>query len=149
MNTRATLWTAEEAARATGGKAVGEWTVQGVSIDTRSLEDGDLFVALKGESRDGHAFVADALKKGAAAALVSRTPENVASGAPGLLVDDTQAGLEALGRAARARTQAKIAAVTGSAGKTTTKEMLRVMLATAGPVAASAASYNNQWGVPL
>ena len=149
MSPRAPLWNAEEAAQATGGKTIGRWTACGISIDTRSLEDGDLFVALKGESRDGHAFVADALKKGAAAALVSRTPENVASGAPGLLVDDTQAGLEALGRAARARTQAKIAAVTGSAGKTTTKEMLRVMLATAGPVAASAASYNNQWGVPL
>jgi len=149
MSTRASLWTAEEAAQATGGNAIGRWTAYGVSIDTRSLQAGDLFVALKGESRDGHAFVADALNKGAAAALVSRPPENVAAGAPGLLVADTQTGLEGLGRAARARTRAKIAAVTGSAGKTTTKEMLRLILAAAGRVAASAASYNNQWGVPL
>jgi UDP-N-acetylmuramoyl-tripeptide--D-alanyl-D-alanine ligase len=146
MSPRATLWTAEEAAKATGGKAIGAWTAQGISIDTRSLERGDLFVALKGESRDGQAFVADALKEGAAAVLVSRAP---ADDVPCLMVGDTQLGLERLGLASRARTQAKIVAVTGSAGKTTTKEMLRLMLSPTGPVAASAASYNNQWGVPL
>ena len=149
MSARAPLWTAEEAALASGGKAVGRWSADGVSIDTRSLEKGDLFVALKGDARDGHEFVAAALEKGAAAALVSRRPGNIASDAPLLLVSDTQVGLEGLGHAARARTNARIVAVTGSAGKTTTKEMLRQMLGAAGSVAASAASYNNHWGVPL
>jgi UDP-N-acetylmuramoyl-tripeptide--D-alanyl-D-alanine ligase len=143
------LWTAQEAAQATGGTATGAWTVSGISIDTRSLEKGDLFVALTGESRDGHDFVAGALSKGAGAALVSRRPANVAADAPLLIVADTQKGLEALARAARARSKARIVAVTGSAGKTTTKEMLRLMLARGGSVAASAASYNNHWGVPL
>src|SRR5258706_1663546 len=149
MSARAPLWTSDEAARATGGNANRSWSAYGVSIDTRSIERGDLFVALHGDSRDGHGFVAAALEKGAAAALVSRVHDGVASDAPLLIVDDTQKGLEDLGRASRARSDAKIVAVTGSAGKTTTKEMLRVMLSAAGPVAASAASYNNHWGVPL
>ena len=148
--TRAPLWTSFDAATATGGKTIGRWVANGVSIDTRTLEPGDLFVALTGESRDGHEFVADALKKGAAAALVSRQPARRARrDAPLLMVGDTQAGLEGLGRAARARSKARIVAVTGSAGKTTTKEMLRLILARSGSVAASAASYNNHWGVPL
>jgi UDP-N-acetylmuramoyl-tripeptide--D-alanyl-D-alanine ligase len=149
MSTRSALWTSDEAARATGGKATGDWSAYGVSIDTRSIERGDLFVALQGGSRDGHGFVAAALEKGAAAALVSRVPDGVTPGAPLLIVGDTQKGIEDLGRAARARSKAKIVAVTGSAGKTTTKEMLRLMLSTAAPVAASVASYNNHWGVPL
>jgi UDP-N-acetylmuramoyl-tripeptide--D-alanyl-D-alanine ligase len=149
MSARAALWTSDEAAQATGGKASRDWSAHGVSIDTRSIERGDLFVALQGDSRDGHGFVAAALEKGAAAALVSRVPDGVAPAAPLLIVSDTQKGLEDLGRASRARSHAKIVAVTGSAGKTTTKEMLRLMLSTAGSVAASAASYNNHWGVPL
>jgi UDP-N-acetylmuramoyl-tripeptide--D-alanyl-D-alanine ligase len=148
MSAPVPLWTAEEAAVATGGTTVGNWSAQGVCIDTRTLEPADLFVALKGE-RDGHDFVAAALEKRAAAALVSSRPKNVTTDAALLLVGDTQTGLEALGRASRARSTAKIVAVTGSAGKTTTKEMLRLMLAASGPVAASAASYNNHWGVPL
>ena len=147
--TPAPLWTSFDAATATGGKTDGRWVATGVSIDTRTLEPGDLFVALTGESRDGHEFVADALKKGAAAALVSRQPPNVAADAPLLTVSDTQAGLEGLGHAARERSKARIVAVTGSAGKTTTKEMLRLILARSGSVHASAASYNNHWGVPL
>lgn len=143
-----TLWTASEAASATSGTACANWAVSGVSIDTRSIEPGDLFVALKGE-RDGHLFAAAALAKGAAACLVSRVPAGVSPGAPLLVVNDTQAALEALGRAARARTAARVIAVTGSAGKTTTKEMLRLMLSAQGSVTASAASYNNHWGVPL
>ena len=146
---RPPLWTSFDAAVATGGKTSGRWVATGVSIDTRTLERGDLFVALTGENRDGHEFVADALKKGAAAALVSREPPGALSDAPLLMVNDTQAGLEGLGRAARARSKARIVAVTGSAGKTTTKEMLRLILARSGSVAASAASYNNHWGVPL
>ena len=143
------LWTSDEAQRATGGKARGEWTANGVSIDTRSLEKGDLFIALTGENRDGHEFVAGALAKGAAAAMVSNIPSDVGADARLLIVADTQGGLEALGDAARARANAKIIGVTGSAGKTTTKEMLRVMLSGLGSVSASAASYNNHWGVPL
>lgn len=144
-----TLWTASDAAAATGGEAHGAWAATGVSIDTRTLENGDLFVALTGEARDGHEFVGQALGIGAAAALVSRRSDNTPAGAPLLIVRDTQAGLEGLGRASRARTPARIIAVTGSAGKTTTKEMLRLTLSGAGEVAASSASYNNHWGVPL
>jgi len=146
---RAPLWTSFDAAVATGGKTSGRWVARGVSIDTRTLEPGDLFVALTGENRDGHEFAAEALKKGAAAALVSRQPPGVLDDSPLLMVNDTQAGLEGLGRAARARSKARIVAVTGSAGKTTTKEMLRLILARSGAVAASAASYNNHWGVPF
>ena len=142
------LWTAEEAGSATGGTAKGNWIASGVSIDTRTIETGDLFVALKGE-RDGHVFAAAALEKGAAACLVSRVPADMKPDAALLLVHDTQTALEALGRASRARTVARIIAVTGSAGKTTTKEMLRAMLSAQGNVTASAASYNNHWGVPL
>ena len=142
------LWTAAEAAAATGGRAVGTWACDGVSIDTRTLQAGDLFVALK-DLRDGHEFVAQALEKGAAAALVSRVPEGVADDAPLLIVEDVLAGLEALGVAARARTDAKVAAVTGSVGKTSTKEMLLAMLGDQGRTHASVASYNNHWGVPL
>ncbi len=143
-----TLWTSDAAAAATGGEAVGTWSCTGVSIDTRTLEPGDLFVALK-DQRDGHEFVAQALEKGAAAALVSHRPDGVAEDAPLLIVEDVLAGLEALGQAARARTQAKVAAVTGSVGKTSTKEMLLAMLSDQGRTHASVASYNNHWGVPL
>ena len=143
-----TLWTSQDAARATGGKAIGNWEVSGVSIDTRTLERGDLFVALKAV-RDGHDFVADALSKGAGAALVSYVPEGVLDGAPLLVVDDVQKGLEDLGIAARERMGGKVIAVTGSAGKTSTKEMLRIALQGQGPVHAAEKSYNNHWGVPL
>ena len=142
------LWTASDAAAATGGKAVGSWAVDGVSIDTRTLQSGDLFVALKA-SRDGHEFVAQALAKGAGAALVSHRPDNVAEDAPLLIVADVLAGLEALGVAARARTKAKVVGVTGSVGKTSTKEMLRAVLSGQGKAHVAEASYNNHWGVPL
>ncbi|WP_127114089.1 UDP-N-acetylmuramoyl-tripeptide--D-alanyl-D-alanine ligase [Shimia sediminis] len=142
------LWTATEAATATGGQAVGDWAVNGVSIDTRTIEPGDLFVALKA-ARDGHDFVAQALEKGASAALVTHVPDGVASDAPLLIVDDVLEGLERLGKAARARTNARVVAVTGSVGKTSTKEMLRAILSGQGKTHASVASYNNHWGVPL
>ncbi|WP_424987840.1 UDP-N-acetylmuramoyl-tripeptide--D-alanyl-D-alanine ligase [Microbulbifer sp. S227A] len=143
-----TLWTAQEAAEATGGRAQGDWTAGGVSIDTRSLQPGDLFVALKA-ARDGHDFVAQALAGGAAAALVTHRPDGVAADAPLLVVEDVQDALEGLGRAARARTRAHVVAVTGSVGKTSTKEMLARMLGDQGRTHASVASYNNHWGVPL
>ncbi|EAQ27398.1 UDP-N-acetylmuramoyl-tripeptide--D-alanyl-D-alanine ligase [Roseovarius sp. 217] len=142
------LWSAQEAAAATGGRVTGDWQVSGVSIDTRTLQRGDLFVALRA-ARDGHEFVAQALAKGAAAALVSHVPEGVGGDAPLLIVEDVQAGLEALGRAGRARSRAKVVAVTGSVGKTSTKEMLRDVLRHQGRTHAAEASYNNHWGVPL
>lgn len=143
-----TLWTSEDAAAATGGETTVEWTAKGVSIDTRSLQPGDLFVALQA-ARDGHDFVAQALEKGAAAALVSHVPGGVAPDAPLLIVPDVLVALEALGIAARARTDARVVAITGSVGKTSTKEMLRAMLGDQGRTHASVASYNNHWGVPL
>ncbi len=143
------LWTRQAALDATGGKAQGpDWVAAGVSIDTRTLQPGDLFIALK-DARDGHDFVADALAKGAAAALVARVPAGVAADAPLIIVNDVLEGLEALGIAARARTDARIIAVTGSAGKTSTKEMLRQVLLEQGRTHAAEASYNNHWGVPL
>lgn len=142
------LWTAEEAAAATGGQVTGDWQAGGVSIDTRTLQPGDLFVALK-DVRDGHDFVAQALAKGAAAALVSRIPDGVAADAPLLLVPDVLRALEGLAVAARARTKAQVVGVTGSVGKTSTKEMLRAVLGGQGKVHAAEASYNNHWGVPL
>ncbi len=141
------LWTSAEAEAATLGKASRAFEVKGVSIDTRTLKEGDLFVALKGDNRDGHDFVRAAFEARAGAALVSHAPEG-ASG-PLLTVAHTQRGLEDLGRAARSRSNAKIVAVTGSAGKTTTKEILRIALNALGRTHASAASYNNHWGVPL
>ncbi len=143
-----TLWTSEDAAKATGGRVTRDWQATGVSIDTRTLQPGDLFVALKA-ARDGHDFVAQALEKGAAAALVSHIPEGVAEDAPLLIVEDVLKGLEDLGIAARARSNARVVAVTGSVGKTSTKEMLRDVLSQQGKTHAAEASYNNHWGVPL
>ncbi|MEO7053683.1 MAG: Mur ligase family protein, partial [Rhizomicrobium sp.] len=141
-----TLWTSPEAEAATLGKAGANFAVRGLSIDTRTLKEGDLFVALKGE-RDGHDFVEAAFRAKAAAALVSR-PVQSANG-PLLTVADTQRGLEDLACAARTRSSAKILGITGSAGKTTTKEILRLCCNALGRTHASAASYNNHWGVPL
>ncbi len=135
------LWSAAELAAALG--VPGGWDVSGISIDTRTLQPGDLFVALRGE-RDGHDFVAAAFAKGAAAALVTRPMQGNT-----IEVADTLRALERLGVAARARGAARIIAVTGSVGKTTTKEMLRRMLSGFGPVHAAEASFNNHIGVPL
>lgn len=142
------LWTAAEAAAATGGRATTDWQARNVSIDTRSLKPGDLFVALSA-ARDGHDFVAEALDKGAAAAMVSHIPDGVAAGAPLLVVPDVLAGLQALGKAGRARSKARVIGITGSVGKTSTKDMAREMLAEFGDVHAAEASFNNHWGVPL
>ncbi len=142
------LWTSAELRAATGGTLAAEVAVSGVSIDSRSVAPGDLFVALR-DARDGHGFVADALARGAAAALVDHVPQGVAPDAPLLLVAETLAGLRALGEAARARSAARVIGVTGSVGKTTTKEMLRALLSVAGATHAAVASYNNHWGVPL
>ena len=149
------LWTAAEAAAATRGKAKGEWTATGVSIDSRTVESGDLFIAIEGPTHDGHVFVGDALAAGATAVVIARPSETLDGyfdPAKLLLVTDTMAALEDLGRAARARTAARIAGVTGSVGKTTTKEALKLALgAVAGEnaVTATQGNLNNHWGLPL
>jgi UDP-N-acetylmuramoyl-tripeptide--D-alanyl-D-alanine ligase len=144
-----TLWTAAEIAAAVRGKASRDFAASGVSIDSRSVERGDLFVALQGPSFDGHDFAAAALQRGAAGALIHRRPKDLPADAPVIEVADTMRGLEDLGRAARARTEARIAAVTGSVGKTSTKEALRAVLSQFGATYASAGNLNNQWGAPL
>jgi UDP-N-acetylmuramoyl-tripeptide--D-alanyl-D-alanine ligase len=138
------LWTSAEIADATEGQASVPFAASGVSIDTRTLRPGDLFVALT-DVRDGHDFVGAAFDKGAAAALVSRP----VGGGPEVRVSDVLAGLTALGAAGRARARARVVAVTGSVGKTSTKDMLRAVLSAQGSVHAAEASYNNHWGVPL
>jgi UDP-N-acetylmuramoyl-tripeptide--D-alanyl-D-alanine ligase len=143
------LWTSAEAARATGGVNTRAWTASGVSIDSRSVKPGDLFIALAGPNFDGHEFIAAAFNAGAAAAVASRRPAALAAEAPLLMVPDTMAALEALGRAARNRSNARFAAITGSVGKTGTKEALRLVLSAAGATAASEGNLNNQWGAPL
>jgi UDP-N-acetylmuramoyl-tripeptide--D-alanyl-D-alanine ligase len=143
------LWTSDDAIAATLGHATRPFAATGISINTRSLNPGDLFLAIRGDSRDGHEFVAAAFEAGASGALVSRRPEGLNDNAPLLFVAHTQRGLEDLGRAARARCHSKVIAVTGSAGKTTTKEILRFALGALGSTHASQASHNNHWGVPL
>jgi UDP-N-acetylmuramoyl-tripeptide--D-alanyl-D-alanine ligase len=147
----APLWTIDELVAATGGRVDGDitQTIGGVSIDSRSIAAGDIFVAIAGESRDGHEFAAAALKSGAALAIVSRPdPEMRDSGAL-LVVDEPLAALQRLGAAARARADARVVGITGSVGKTSSKEALRLALGASGRTHASASSYNNQWGVPL
>ena len=140
------LWTAAEIAAASGGSASGDFTVSGVTFDTREVARGDLFVAMPGTAYDGHDFVAAAMARGAAAALVSRP---VAT--PHVIVRDTATALAVLGGASRTRTTARIAGITGSVGKTGTKEALGAALArTPGArVHRSVKSYNNHTGVPL
>jgi UDP-N-acetylmuramoyl-tripeptide--D-alanyl-D-alanine ligase len=144
------LWQLDELVAAAQGRAdgVAARQITGFSIDTRSLAPGDVFVALN-DARDGHAFVPAALQAGAAAALVATSYSGQHPGSALIRVPDPLRGLEAIGRAARARSNAKIAAVTGSAGKTGTKEMLRLCLTLAGATHAAEKSYNNHWGVPL
>jgi UDP-N-acetylmuramoyl-tripeptide--D-alanyl-D-alanine ligase len=146
---REPLWSADVAAAATGGRTTGTWRALGISIDSRTIAKNDLFVALVGPNFDGHEFVSDALAKGAAAAMVSRRPAAVDDDRKLLMVVDTMKALQDLGRASRDRTGAKIAAVTGSAGKTGVKEAIRLCLSQQGTCAASEGSLNNHWGVPL
>ena len=143
------LWTSAEAAAATGGRAPEPWSATGVSIDSRSVEAGDLFVALAGPNHDGHDFVQAAFGRAAAAAMVSRPLEPQAHGAPLLLVVDTDEGLRTLAARARARSNAHIVAITGSVGKTGTKELLAGALGSCGPTLASAGNLNNHIGAPL
>jgi UDP-N-acetylmuramoyl-tripeptide--D-alanyl-D-alanine ligase len=143
------LWTSAEAVAATGGRNNAEWSATGVSIDSRNLAAGDLFVALVGPSHDGHDYIAAALGAGAAAAIVGRVPRGLPIDASLLVVADTLQALRDLGTAARRRSAARIAAITGSVGKTGTKEMLKLALEAQAPTHASASSLNNHIGVPL
>ncbi|MEE9272607.1 MAG: UDP-N-acetylmuramoyl-tripeptide--D-alanyl-D-alanine ligase [Robiginitomaculum sp.] len=138
------LWTHKDAARATGGRAVGNWYVNGLSIDTRSLGVGDLYVPLK-DIRDGHEFIPMAYEKGAGAVISEREIEDV----PALIVSDSLTALEALAVAARERSGATRIAVTGSVGKTSVKEMIAHICRAAGKTHNSVKSFNNHWGVPL
>jgi len=145
------LWTIEELSDATRGEVRGKApkTFTGVSIDSRTAGKGDIFVAIKGERQDGHDFVANALKGGAGLAIVSRPTREMEEAGALLVVGEPLAALEDMGRAARARSLAQIIAVTGSVGKTSTKELLKLGLSQSGLTHASAASFNNHWGVPL
>src|SRR4051812_23630121 len=140
------LWTSDEIAAATGGTASPPFAASGVAFDSREVEPGHLFVAMKGEATDGHRFVAQAFERGAAGAVVSE-----AVGGPHVIVPDTTEALNALGAASRARTDARICGVTGSVGKTGTKEALYAVLERTAPGRAhrSVKSYNNHTGVPL
>jgi UDP-N-acetylmuramoyl-tripeptide--D-alanyl-D-alanine ligase len=145
------LWTSSEMAQATGGTASGDFAVESVHIDSRDVEPGALFVALKGEATDGHRFLEQAFAAGASAALVSDVSQLPAASSPHLLVPDVQEGMRALARVARARVQGPVAGITGSAGKTGVKEGIRQALERFRPmqVHASIRSFNNHVGVPL
>ncbi len=146
----APLWKAEDAARALGIAlpAGADWVAENVSIDSRSVAAGDIFVAIVGERVDGHDFVKGAIEKGASAVVVSRAIEGVPT-AQQLVVNDTTRALEQLGAFARARFAGKVVGVTGSVGKTSSKEALRLALAAYGQTFATQGNLNNHFGVPL
>lgn len=144
-------WKAQDVLRAVRGQSLHmqDWTADGVAIDSRVTRKGDLFIAIKGDSMDGHDYAHKAFENGAVAAIVSRPPSFVSQDKPVVHVDDTFAALQELGQAGRTRAHAKIAAVTGSVGKTSSKEMLRLMLGAIDDTYANEGSLNNRWGVPL
>ncbi len=146
------LWGAAEIVEATAGVLHGSISkpLNGVAIDSRSISNGDIFVAIKGDNNDGHDYVVNALNAGAGVAIVSRPTEAMFAAGPVIVIgDDPLRGLERMAIAARKRSAAQIVAITGSVGKTSTKEMLRTALEVSGQTHASAASFNNHWGVPL
>jgi UDP-N-acetylmuramoyl-tripeptide--D-alanyl-D-alanine ligase len=146
---RDVLWTQAEADDATGGHSTRPWQATGVSIDSRTVVEGDLFVAVRGPHFDAHDFVDQAFANGAACALINRIPRHHPDRKPLLIVDDTYSALRKLARAARQRSDAQRVAVTGSVGKTSTKEALAAALQPSGKVAATVGNLNNLWGVPL
>jgi UDP-N-acetylmuramoyl-tripeptide--D-alanyl-D-alanine ligase len=147
----AVLWTADDVRTAAGGRAsaAADWTAEGVSIDSRTVQPGDLFVAIAGPNFDGHDFTGAAFEAGASAAIVSHVPDGVPTDAPLIVVEDTLGALWDLGAAGRRRMNGRVAGVTGSVGKTGTKDALQASLSRFAPTHASAASHNNHWGVPL
>lgn len=146
------LWTSQDVAAATQGKTSGNWDADGICIDSRSIEAGDLFIALEGPKFDGHDFVVEALEHGASAAMVSCIPtdgKQTVNADRLVTVDDTMTGLTSLAQAARERVPARIAAITGSVGKTTTKNALSLVLGRQGKSHATQGNLNNHWGAPL
>jgi UDP-N-acetylmuramyl pentapeptide synthase len=143
------LWSSKSAAAATGGICLVDWRADGVTINSRDVNPGDLFVAIKGPRFDGHDFVKDALAAGASAAVVDHRPDLLGIDAPILEVADTKLALEELAIASRQRSKAKIIAVTGSVGKTSLKEALSVVLNEQAACTVSWGNLNNHLGVPL
>jgi len=145
------LWTVAEIVKATGGRPEGilDGPISAITIDSREVPPESLFVAIKGDTHDGHDFVGKALEAGASAALVSEAYHAKNGGQNLIVVLDPLKALEQMAVAARSRSRAMIVAVTGSAGKTTTKEAIRTVLAAAGQTYWSIKSFNNHWGVPL
>ena len=145
------LWSQSDLVKATTGDLIGDWRndgIAGVSIDSRSIKSDELFVAVKAK-RDGHNFINDAIRLGAKGALVDHIPADIPSNTPLLLVPSVQEALENLGKYRRERSQAKLVAITGSVGKTSSKNMLKTILELQGKTHASPASFNNYLGVPL
>ena len=140
------LWTGQDVEKATGGSLHGNFKATGVSIDSRAIEAGDLFIAIKGDTHDGHDHALSAMEKGAAGLLLSNS---VAPKAPHVLVPDTQKALQKLAAAARERSDATFVGITGSVGKTSTKEMLLHMASAQGPTHATQGNLNNHLGLPL
>jgi len=151
MSQPSPLWTAPACADATHGTLQGDpsWHATGVSIDSRTVTKGDLFIALEGPNFDGHAYITQAFEKGAVAALMHKDVPDLAADTPLVMVTDTEAALNDLGHAARARTRAKIIAVTGSVGKTGVKEALAHCLSQQGKTHATQGNLNNHLGLPL
>lgn len=144
-------WSAEEVLRAVRGQSLHgqDWTAHGVSIDSRTIQTGDLFIALKDNQKDGHASVHEAIQKGATAAIVSRQPPQVPPDAPLIFVDDTAQALHDLAAVGRARTQARIVAIAGSVGKSGLRDMLRLMLGTLDDTYAAQDEAEARWSTSL
>lgn len=142
------LWTSEEIVAVTNGESHKPFKVAGISIDSRSVKKGDLFIALSGPNFDGHAFILDALEKGANGVMVSST-KGLDKNIPFIKVEDTFIALQDLGHGARSRSKARVIGLTGSTGKTSTKELLATALIDQGETHWTTGNLNNHWGVPL
>ncbi|MCB2081260.1 MAG: UDP-N-acetylmuramoyl-tripeptide--D-alanyl-D-alanine ligase [Rickettsiales bacterium] len=141
--------TSQQIALATSGEVMGEWNAHGVSIDSRTISEGELFIALKGEHHDGHTHVHEALNRHAAGAIVERRPEGISPEAPLVMVEDSFKALWALARWQRGRTDAKMIGITGSVGKTSVCQMLQHALKTQGKTFGTKGNLNNHFGLPL
>lgn len=144
-----TLLNSEDVQTATGGSSSNSWEASGVSIDSRTVQKGDLFIAIVGENTDGHKYVKSAFENGAVAAIVNYVPDDVSKSDNVVVVNDTFEALWDLARFSRKRISGKVIMVTGSVGKTTTKEMLASALDHQGKVHATIGNLNNHYGLPL
>lgn len=143
------LWTSGDVASATGGRAVAEFQAVAITLDSREIRGGELFVAIKGPQVDGHDYVAQALAAGASGALVDRVPDGVAADASLVIVPDVLKALGDLGKYARQRSTAQFIGITGSFGKTSTKEAVAHVLGKVAATVSTERSFNNHWGLPL